>query len=623
MSQRRRSPSRAATSLDIQERPDPLRAARRWVGGRAAIRAATLLALGLLLAGLGSCSDEAPASGGGTDEGDPDGGGGVRPDDFELFLVVTPEEVEGDLDEEVLVSAVLVSSRGDRVPGVPVSFELDPPGRSRLNLAEVLTDDAGRATVELQLGSQPETLELHVTARGTDPVTVPVRVLPERTGRLEVDIEVVGPGTVGPVDIYVMSGDQRCPYNIVSEPFGELAQGRVGGPGETTRFDDVRLPANTPLTLYARGMVRGATMTRAAGGCQEAVTVPADEIGHVTLTVVVYPLNCSGTFDVTGVYDFTSAIPGTAGEVIRRLVQLFDNTAGFLIDSILDLLRLFFSEAIVSVIEWIVGGVREPIEIWINDWIATDAPQWLRDFQELGRDLTQVVSHLTVLSTVRFDKTGSDFMVGGTEEWDGLILYWRRGCAPDSPPDCGAYEFSMDDLTGAREPLQAVYGTFQAQLHDFDRLHMDEHPVNLQYGRLILFVLEELVLPALADGAHSISEAVLNTLDCEGLAWEVCGDDGEWGGTYLGVQVGFDVDDLIGWCETASEWLGDEATHLLDGLGVDSLITVEASCELHEDDNDLFVDRLENGRYEGRFHVSEDVQPFEGEFSGTRREGTR
>jgi len=181
----------------------------------------------------------------------------------------------------------------------------------------------------------------------------------------------------------------------------------------------------------------------------------------------------------------------------------------------------------------------------------------------------------------------------------------------------------MDDLTGAREPLQAVYGNFQAQIHDFDRLHMDEHPINLQYGRLILFVLEELVLPTMADGAHTISEAVLNTLDCEGLAWEVCGDDGEWGGTYLGVQVGFDVDDLTGWCETAAEWLGDEATHLLDGLGVDSLITIDGSCELHEDDNDLFVDRLEMGRYRGRFHVGEDMQPFEAEFSGVRREGTR
>jgi len=589
-------------------------------------RWATLALLGLVLtcAGGAGCSDEAPASqagGGGGDE-DPDGGG-VRPDDFELFLVVTPEEIEGTLGSEQTVTVVLLSSRGDRVPGVPVSFELTPPGQSRLSIGEVLTDDSGRADVELQLGQQPETLELLVEARGADVVSVPVRVIPERTGRLEVDVEVVGPGEVGPVDIYVMSGEHRCPYNIVSEPFGELARARIGGPGETTRFDDTQLPSNTPLTLYARGMVRGSTLTRAAGGCLEGVRVPADEIGQVTLSLVVYPLNCSGTFDVTGVYDFTNAIPGTAGEVIRRLVQLFENTAGFLIDSILDLLRLFFSDVIVSVIEFIVGGVREPIEIWINDWIATDAPQWLRDFQDLGRDLTQVVSHLTVLSTLRFDKTGSDFMVGGTEEWNGLILYWRRGCAADSPPDCGAHEFSMDDLTGAREPLQAVYGNFQAQIHDFDRLHMDEHPINLQYGRLILFVLEELVLPTMADGAHTISEAVLNTLDCEGLAWEVCGDDGEWGGTYLGVQVGFDVDDLTGWCETAAEWLGDEATHLLDGLGVDSLITIDGSCELHEDDNDLFVDRLEMGRYRGRFHVGEDMQPFEAEFSGVRREGTR
>ena len=66
-------------------------------------------------------------------------------------------------------------------------------------------------------------------------------------------------------------------------------------------------------------------------------------------------------------------------------------------------------------------------------------------------------------------------------------------------------------------------------------------------------MLNELILPAVADGAHSLGEAVINVIDCEGLGWAVTGDDGEWGGSFLGIGVEFDVDDVIGWCEGAAE----------------------------------------------------------------------
>jgi len=277
------------------------------------------------------------------------------------------------------------------------------------------------------------------------------------------------------------------------------------------------------------------------------------------------------------------------------------------------------------VIFWVIDQVQDIAEPWINDWILSVAPDWLLDFLTVGDDLLQIVTHLELIQVTRFDKTGSDFTVAGTEEWVGIALYWRLNCDEGSPPDCGRYEFNMEDLLQAEEPIEAVYATFNARATNFNQLVMDPHNINLQYGRLILFVLNNVVLPLIADGARSISEALINLIDCEGLAWSITGNDGEWGGSYLGIDVGFDVDDAIGWCEGAANLLGDTATNLLEALSFDSVLAIEGSCELQEDDMDLMVDRLENGHYRGWILVDgqRGDQEFRGTWRGDRRLGSR
>ncbi len=587
------------------------------------------LVLALLLLGAG-CQNDAPSRGTPPDAGLgdlgflPDGGGPVVVDGSFLAVIVTPDTIEEQIHNDVTVSVHIFSSRGFRVPGIPVRFDIegDNPGHGEVSIQEVVTDEAGKAQSQLSVGSEPGEYTLVVSAPAAEPVRVPVAVRPRPTGRLEVSVESVGPGRLIRSEVYVMPGTNRCPYNPVVIPFGELVKATVSGVGETTSFDGHRFVADEPLTLWARGMVGSNTMsTWAAAGCQENVVVPANGTASLTLSMVQRPLNCVGTFDVTGQYDFTDAIPGTAGEVIRRLDDLFNNTARFLIDGIQDLLEAFLGGIIATVINWVVDQIQPMVEDWINQWILDIAPDWLLDFFQIGRDLLQIVNNLEMLSVIRFDKTGSDFQVAGTEEWVGIALYWRLNCDADDPPDCGRHEFNMEDLLQVEQPLEAVFATFNARVNNFNRLRMDPHDVNLQYGRLILFVLNELILPAVADGAHSLTEAVINVLDCESLAWSVCGDDGEWGGEYLGVRVGFDVDDVIDWCEGAAGFLGDTVEDILGDLGFDSVLTIEGSCDLYEDDFDLIVDRLESGSYRGWFNVDGlQGDPFTGEFRGDRRQ---
>ncbi|MBM4318731.1 MAG: hypothetical protein FJ125_01935 [Deltaproteobacteria bacterium] len=588
-----------------------------------------LLALPMALFIPPGCQDEkAPATG---ERSRPDGGGPVTPDqpvippETVAVLVVVPDQVVGEVFSRQQIFANLFTSRGQRLANVPIRFAItsENPGQATLSVEEVVTDAAGQSKVELSLGSRPGelTLQVRADAARAEPIDVRVLVRDRPIGKLEVRFEGVGPARIGPLEVFVMPGTSRCPYNPVVIPFGELAKARVASLEQTTTFEDQRFIANEPVTLYARGMCGNQEMrTIAASGCQDGVLIPAGDTARVTLTMVVRPLNTVGTFDVVGSYDFTDAIPGVAGDVLERLRDFFGgNVARALIDTIQDLIEEFLGGVIAQVINWVVDQVQPLVEGFINEWfagLAQDWP-WLADFMTVGNDLLQVVTNLEILSVIRFDKTGSDFSVAGTEEWTGIALYWRLGCDRDGPPDCGRFEFDMEELLRAERPIEAVFATFNARTNNFNQLRMDPHDVNLQYGRLILFVLNELILPAVADGAHSIAEALINALDCEGLAWNVTGDDGEWEGCFLGICVGFDWDDAYGWCTSAAELVGGLAENLLEPLSFDSVLTLEGDCDLYEDDLDLMVDRLENGHYTGWFHI--DGQPEEGSFQATFR----
>lgn len=595
------------------------------------MRHAALLSSALLLASLlGACQDEKPAAG----NGRPDSGFDW-PDSGDqgpfAILIVEPEEIEGQVTTRHTLAAHVFASTGIRVPNMPVRFAItsENPGNASLSDETVFTDERGRAENSLYLGTSPGQLTVQVSLDGYgQPVLVQVRVIDYPTGRLQVTLEGVGPARIGPIEIFVMPGTNRCPYNPIVQPFGELKKTTLPTVNETTDFDAQQFIANQPVTIWARGMCGNASLrTMAATGCQDGVIIPANDTARVTLTMVVKPLQTVGTYDVVGRYDFTGAIPGVAGDVIERLDVLFGdrNIAEFLIYGIQSLIEAFFDNIIVEVIFWVIDQVQDIAEPWINDWILSVAPDWLLDFLTVGDDLLQIVTHLELIQVTRFDKTGSDFTVAGTEEWVGIALYWRLNCDEGSPPDCGRYEFNMEDLLQAEEPIEAVYATFNARATNFNQLVMDPHNINLQYGRLILFVLNNVVLPLIADGARSISEALINLIDCEGLAWSITGNDGEWGGSYRGIDVGFDVDDAIGWCEGAANLLGDTATNLLEALSFDSVLAIEGSCELQEDDMDLMVDRLENGHYRGWILVDgqRGDQEFRGTWRGDRRLGSR
>ena len=588
-----------------------------------------LLALALAI----GCSDEKPP--GATDDGLPP----EIPRTFRV-LIAQPEDVDVNVQQTVMLQAFLYKPDGSPAVGEPVQFELlhnDPagnPGEAVLMAAEVTVDDVGLAQVEFLAGSVGDVdLTVQITASGAPQEKhIVVHVLNYPVGTIEVSVDYDGPVTVGPIDVYLMSGENRCPYNAIRVPMGEIATATVPRVGETIIFGP--FVEGSTYTLYARGIVHADGMeTLGAQGCFDGIVVPGGEAAKIPLQMMLIPMNPVGSYDVQNHYDFTDAIPGTVGDVIRNIDALFNDTGNWLIDRIQDGIQLFASSVLGFVgdllgraVNWVVDRFfQDVLANAIDNWIDSSAPDWLKDFFVIGRDLLQVVNNLEVLSLMTFDKVASDFRLAGETTWAGVALYWRIDCEEGDPPTCGRHEFRIEQLLDTEYPLEIVWARFGARVVPYNGLKLDQHDINLQYGRLILFVLNEMLLPRIANGARSITDALLNAFDCEDLARSMTGDDGVWGVCLpdwaFGQCIGVEDDDIKGWCEGAARLLGGMAADLIGGLAIDSRLTLAGECKMFEDNQDLLVDRLEDGTWTGTVRVGADQgNPFSGDWRGCRRQ---
>jgi hypothetical protein len=344
----------------------------------------------------------------------------------------------------------------------------------------------------------------------------------------------------------------------------------------------------------------------------------------VTVSLFPLALNPAGTYDVDNNFDLTGAIPGTLGDVVRGLVQFFgsQNQEREIASLIFDLVEGLVRQAAGAIGGFIIdvarGWVEDDLNDIINEYIDQDAPQWVRDFFLIGQDLLGVVSYLEVISRIRVSKPRQDGTFDGSQNWIGLAFYWRLGCQDDPDPACGRFPFTMDEVASAAEGIELVFGQFTGRVHSYDKGVFDSHTMDLQYGRLILFVLNNIILPAIADGATSLREALLNLANCPSFANGITGGNGHL--RLAGINI-VSRDTIEGWCTTIMGVAGDAGQSILGNLRVDTRMTLEGELVWVEETDDLVVDRIEGGIWEGVIRTANDQgPPFEGTFRGTHQE---
>ncbi len=540
-----------------------------------------------------------------------------------IMIIDGDEDVQVPLEGEAQLRVLLFDTLGEPVEGLTVEYTIeDAPAGSNAALSSrrTVTDADGAATVDFYGGATLGRYTVRVRSPAPRQAVFNVDVVDLPTGSMRITFEEDGLVALGNIEVYLIPDIGWCedPYYL-APPMDPIEVFDVEWVHDTLDINPIL--AGTRLAVVARGRTADGGLL-AAGGCVGDLRIRADERLDVQIVLNTMPLNPAGVYQVDNNLDFTDAIPGTLGDVIRALVQFFGDQhhereiASLIFDQVERLARDAAGAIGALVVDLVRGWVEDDLNRIINDYIDQDAPDWVRDFFTIGSDLISVVSSTEVISNIRLNKPRRDGTFLGSQNWIGMAFYWRLPCEGNPDPECGRHAFTMDDLAEGSAGIELVFGQFEGRVHSRDQGVIYSHTLDLQYGRLILFVLNNLILPQIAGGANNIRDGLLNLANCPAFA------DGMTGGRDHLRLGGINIisrDRIEGWCTTIMGVVGDTASAILGRLRIDTRMTLEGEMTFIEETDDLLVDHMVEGRWTGIIRTNEDEgPPFEGWFEGSR-----
>ncbi|MGM0556307.1 MAG: hypothetical protein ACQEVA_07995 [Myxococcota bacterium] len=526
-----------------------------------------------------------------------------NPGSNEYLLVPAGDtELRGNVTESVGIK-VLLYHVGTQEPASDksISFEVlesedgQNPSLSALNS---FTNTSGKSTVDLRLGAAEGQVKVRAQHEDSNAVDFTVDVTPMATGDLDVTLVNTGGAVLQLQDIDVRvyrNREYSCSEfrPLRQREAGDLMNSVVPNTSQTAEFEG--LSANNRYLVTAVGM--GDRGQIAAGGCVEDISLTQDQTTEKELLLQLVPLNPAGRYDVTSNWDFTQALEesGVVGQTIVRILNIFENPGRAIYDEIINLVQAAVGGIISGTIDSFLDltGLDDQFENMINTFIENNDA--LRNIRDAGRDLRDVVADLEVHSELTIGKLGSDYEFRGTDNWLGVTLYWRWNCDSNSPADCGAIDI-VADANGQLGSLGVVSSEWTGRVAAYNQLQIDQHPQTLRYGRLIMYILNDVIIPELTDGnANSMSDAFAYWIGCGDLARSITGSDGEVGA--LGATI---TDDQIeNFCSNAVSTVFGFADLIVNNLEFDLGMRIGGEATMIETTSDGFVDLMEDGTYNG------------------------
>lgn len=564
-------------------------------------------------------------------ESEPDGGGGgdkdgLFPDDtgFEgiryqiipLHDPVVTLVAEGHMSIRAKVLDYATNSPAALYPVTLEIIESEPvcdtaPPCGRIMAKEVNTDNTGTISVTFEAGSKgPQRYLIQMSGEQANPETVEVEVSPIPTGNLKVKFNYSGEVALHDIHVRLTKGYKSCMQFAPTNPWGsDIVWDKVVG-GVSSSPTVEALDLSPTYQVWATAL--GPTGHLAGAGCIDAVHIlPSDQgATEVTLNLFLLTLNPAGTYDTINNFDFTDAIPeGQVGSIINLIIDVFTDPGKVIIDLIKQLVYQYVGTWVTDIV---FGLFEDALGDLVTDWLLNNSPDFIQDFFVIGQDLIQIVTNLEIQSKLKMSKLGSDYSVLGQQSWIGINLYWKLGCDKDDPnyAECGKHPFSMEDLETGDFPMDLIAGEYTAMISNYDRLTIDTHKIELNYGKLILFVINKMLLPAISN-FNSLTDLLYSIIDCAAIADGFVGD-------ILG-NIGIDKAQFESFCNNAETMLLGPIEGMIGGLALDSRLRVHGKCRLLDENDDLNVDKLTDGQWWGYIEIdNEQGNEFQGTFHGER-----
>lgn len=480
------------------------------------------------------------------------------------------------------------------------------------------TTSSGIANNTFRSGIEPGSVKVRARHTSSNAVDFVLNIQPDSNGGLRVKLTNTAPTIMRlqDVDVRLYRSDAfTCDdfYPLIAIQQEPLALRQAEYAGETVTFDNLGTRPGYIVTAVARGD-RDQVV---AGGCSDRIRIEAERTIDIEMLLQFIPLVPVGQYEAISYWDFNDALAdsGTVGAVIVRVLNVFDNPGRAIYNEIISLIRNLVGGIISGSLDTFLSltGLDTAFQGMINDFIERN--ENLRKLRDAGRDLRDVVANLQVHSDLTIGKLSSNYEFRGTDNWIGITLYWRWNCTANSPPDCGAIRL-VPDSSGQFEELGLLSSEWSGRVVAYNQLQIDRHAVSLRYGRLIIYVLNEVILPAMTGGvAHSMSEAFAHWIGCDRLANSVIPS-----GEICALGACLRASQIESFCTTAVSTMFGFADMLVRNLEFDMGLTLGGSGKLVETTSDGIVDFIEDGRFEGTLQNGngQSASPFSATWSGKR-----
>ena len=512
-------------------------------------------------------------------------------------------EYEVHRGRRLQLGAILYSREtGEAVEGERISWTIEGgDGTSLLSSAESLTSADGLAKVELLAGETLGPLTVIADYPEAQAVTFNVNVAELPNGDLKVNVVNAAANVlpVSPFDVYVYpSSEVRCRHlTPLTMPPNEIEIQQALMSGDSLLYEGL-LSEDEYVVAGIGYDVNGKIVSK---GCVEGVTIPNMDVAEIDLIMQLIPLNPVGTYRVRAYFDFGDALSqaGPFGETLVTIFDGFNNPGELIYDSVFAICSQFIPSFFCDAIEGVGGvlGIDDLLQDAINDAILGTSIGCT--VVRAGCNVRDTVRNLQVLSTVFLSKLGANFGVFGSTNFTGLILSWN-----DSD-----LELTNDAL---QNELQLLSGDWEGSIIGYDRLLIQSHPVDLRYGELIVYIVNNVVIPWMTNGnANSFRDALVYWINCDGIATGISNID------VLGASVSYDA--AYSACEGVVGFLGTllgfgEA--LLSLQNLPSTLTLAGEVTLGETTGDFQVDELRDGIWGGVIQFDGSSAPVQATWSG-------
>lgn len=517
-------------------------------------------------------------------------------------------------------------------------------GDAQLGAETIYTNDKGVANVQFTAGLIPDRKYV-VTVSMDDgdldgypdanPKTIEFLVTTTPCGCINVTLLYEGglPETaLKDFKLYVVPSDYGCDKLFPEKPVPvSLADRTIADLHGTTTFDC--LPADNYYTLFVTA--KGPHACVAASGCNDSIYLQPDKCKDANVKLYLTTLNPTGMYDSIDHFDFTNVIKQCAGGnvspmdcvntsggigkavccVILQIINFFNTPGTFIMNLVMDIVKevggIWGTLADIA-----LGWLKDAVGKVLDNWILNNSPPWIKDFFKIGQDMMGIITNLELYSDLMISKLNNNFTVQGKQYWTGIALYWKIGCNPSDPnyDQCGKMFFTLEDIKNTQFPMDLVAGNFIATIADFDKFIENLHAIKLNYGKLVLFVLNELIIATITGGkAHSIVEAAKLWLDCKGISNSLFGEIASW--------FGGSKQDVENFCNGMVDFLLTPVQMFIGALTLDTQLSLQGNGVLVDSDCDLKVDEIVNGVYQGFLEMSGGSQQasFTGKFQAKKK----